>query len=193
MGSLDEFSLIHCFLWRATVFGEKIKEGEGGRGLGLGEIDSHMELCKSRYDTPESPSDFSKTICWGFPEEQIGMGRGSGCLPPQMFHGYSMGTSWMDPPYVFTVGGGGGGRTSSDAGQLGGGSTLGSSQGSKARNCGICVCVAASFRSVASCQLGRSLKARNWLNWLSEKEKSSIGTAFALDAAMTVMRVKSAI
>ena len=76
------------------------------------------------------------------------MGRGSGFLPPQIFQGYSMGTPWMDPPYVLIVGGG---WTSSDAGigQFGGDFTLGSAQGSSDRNCGG-VCVAPSFSSVES-------------------------------------------
>lgn len=74
------------------------------------------------------------------------MGRGSGFLPPQIFHGYSMGISWMEPPNVLIVGGG---WTSSGAGvgvvddfgvgQLGGDFTLGSAQGSRARNCGVFV------------------------------------------------------
>lgn len=125
-----------------------------------------MKLCSSWYDSLGSSLSFLKTVSWGFPEEQVAMGRGPGfLLPPQMFQGYSMGISWMDPPYVLIVGGG---RTSSGAGvgvhefgvgQLGGDFTLGSAQGSRARNCG--VCVVASFSSIESCQFGRSLKARN--------------------------------
>lgn len=129
------------------------------------EIDSHMKLRKSWTDSPES-SDFSKTVSLGFPEEQVGTPRGSGVLPPQIFQGYSIGISWMDPPYVLIIGDGG---TSSDAGadefgigQLGEGFTLGSAQGSSARDWGICV--GASFSSVESCQLGKSLKVRSWLN-----------------------------
>lgn len=90
------------------------------------------------------------------------MGRGSGFLPPQIFHGYSMGISWTDPPNVLIVGGG---RTSGvgvhdfGVGQLGGDLTLGSAQGSRARNCGVCVAA-----SLESCQFGPSLKAGTWLN-----------------------------
>lgn len=135
---------------------------------GIEEIDSHMELCSSWYDSLGSPLSLLKTVSWGFPEEQVAMGRGSGFLPPQIFHGYSMGILWMDPPYVLIVGGG---RASSGAGvgvhdfgvgQLGGDFTLGSAQGSRARICG--VFVAASFSSVESCKFGPSLKAGSWLN-----------------------------
>lgn len=157
------------------------------------EINSHIKLCKSWCDAPESPSGFSTTVCWGFPEEQVGMGRGSGFLPPQIFQGYSMGTFWMDPPYVLI--GGGWTSSSSDAagslddlgmGQFGGDFTLGSAQGSSDRNCGLCCCLAPSSLFGSSnggvgeeeedsppCQLlvggsggssSGSLKARSWLN-----------------------------
>lgn len=149
-------------------------------------INSHMKLCKSWCDTPESPSAFSTTVCWGFPEEQVGIGRDSGFLPPQIFQGYSMGTFWMDPPYVLI--GGGWTFSSSDSagsldelgmGQFGGDFTLGSAQGSSDRNFGIC-CVAPPLLFSSNggveeeeeesppCQLlgggSRSLKARSWLN-----------------------------